>query len=172
MLDPAESMPTFVDGRQHEIAAGVTAGMAIDEIEDRLIAPAPLPEDQQAALWLYGWALEQHVDEVARRIGIDGLELRRRNIVRTGDEGPSGQLFEEIGLEECLEQAAAMAGYGADLPDDEEIGIAVGWWPSFPGASGAYVKLNADGSGVIVTGAQECGTGAVMAGAAVAVATR
>ena len=28
--------------------------------------------------------------------------------------------------------------------------------------SGAYVKLNADGSGVIVTGAQECGTGSVM----------
>lgn len=62
MLDPAESMPTLVDGLQQEIAAEVTAGMAIDEIEDRLIAPAPLPEDQQAALWLYGWALEQLAD--------------------------------------------------------------------------------------------------------------
>ena len=50
-----------------------------------------------------------------------------------------------------------------ELPEDEAIGVAIGWWPSFPGASGAYVKLNADGSGVIVTGAQECGTGAVMA---------
>src|SRR5262249_10126612 len=29
--------------------------------------------------------------------------------------------------------------------------------------SGAYVKLNPDGSGAIITGAQECGTGAVMA---------
>ena len=29
--------------------------------------------------------------------------------------------------------------------------------------SGAYVKLNGDGSGTIVTGAQECGTGSVMA---------
>ena len=28
--------------------------------------------------------------------------------------------------------------------------------------SGAYVKLNGDGSGTIITGAQECGTGAVM----------
>ena len=110
------------------------------------------------------WALEQHVDEVARRIGIDGLELRRRNIIDTGDVGPSGQTFEQIGMRECLDRAAEMSGYEtAELPDDEAIGIAVGWWPSFPGASGAYVKINADGSGVIVTGAQECGTGAVMA---------
>jgi hypothetical protein len=55
-------MLTLVDGLQHEIAAGVTAGMAIDEIEDRVIAPAPLSQDQQAALWLYGWALEQLAD--------------------------------------------------------------------------------------------------------------
>ena len=110
------------------------------------------------------WALEQHVDEVARRVGIDGLELRRRNVIETGDEGPSGQTFEQIGLRECLDRAAEMSCYeSADLPDDEAIGIAVGWWPSFPAASGAYVKINADGSGVIVTGAQECGTGAVMA---------
>ena len=110
------------------------------------------------------WALEQHVDEVARRIGIDGLELRRRNVIDTGDVGPSGQTFEQIGMRECLDRAAEMSGYEtAELPEDEAIGIAVGWWPSFPGASGAYVKINADGSGVIVTGAQECGTGAVMA---------
>jgi CO/xanthine dehydrogenase Mo-binding subunit len=109
------------------------------------------------------WALEQHIDEVASRIGMDGLELRRRNVIDTGDEGPSGQVYDKIGIRECLEHASEMSGYGAELPEDEAIGIAVGWWPSFPGASGAYVKLNADGSGVIVTGAQECGTGAVMA---------
>jgi CO/xanthine dehydrogenase Mo-binding subunit len=109
------------------------------------------------------WALEQHIDEVAARLGMDPLELRRHNVLREGDVGPSGQEFGEIGMAECLDRAAEMAGYGQDLPDDEAIGIAVGWWPSFPGSSGAYVKLNADGSGVIVTGAQECGTGAVMA---------
>ena len=109
------------------------------------------------------WALEQHIDEVARAVGLDGLELRRRNVLGTGDEGPSGQVYDVIGARDCLEQAAALAEYGKDLPEDEAIGIAIGWWPSFPAASGAYVKLNADGSGVIVTGAQECGTGAVMA---------
>src|SRR4029079_11341102 len=33
----------------------------------------------------------------------------------------------------------------------------------FPAKAGAYVKLNEDGTGTIVTGAQENGTGAVMA---------
>jgi len=56
-----------------------------------------------------------------------------------------------------------MARYGDELPEDEAIGIAVGWWLSVPSPAGAYVKINADGSGMIITGAQECGTGSVMA---------
>ena len=43
------------------------------------------------------------------------------------------------------------------------MGLAIGWWPSFGISSGAYIKLNGDGSGTIITGAQECGSGAVMA---------
>jgi CO/xanthine dehydrogenase Mo-binding subunit len=55
-----------------------------------------------------------------------------------------------------------MIGYGQELPENEAIGVACGWWPSFGVPSGAYVKLNGDGSGAIVTGAQENGSGAVM----------
>ena len=55
-----------------------------------------------------------------------------------------------------------MIGGGDDLPEGEAIGVACGWWPSFASPSGAFVKLNGDGSGTIITGAQECGTGAVM----------
>ena len=109
------------------------------------------------------WALEQHHDVVAERLGLDPVEFRRRNLVHEGDAGPTGQVFERIGALETLERAAAAIGWGRPLPDGEAIGIATGWWPSFPGASGAHVTINADGSGTIVTGAQECGTGAVMA---------
>ncbi len=109
------------------------------------------------------WALEQHMDSVAERLGIDPVELRRRTIVKQGDEGPTRQVFDSIGAAETLEKAVEMIGYGKQLPDDEAIGVASAWWPSFGIASGAYIKLNGDGSGTIVTGAQECGTGAVMA---------
>jgi CO/xanthine dehydrogenase Mo-binding subunit len=109
------------------------------------------------------WAVEQHHDVVAERVGLDPVEFRRRNLVREGDTGPTGQVFERIGALETLEGAAAKIGWGKPLPDGEAIGIATGWWPSFPGPSGAHLRINGDGSGTIVTGAQECGTGAVMA---------
>ncbi len=108
------------------------------------------------------WALESHTDEVAAAIGMDAVAFRLKNAVATGTEGPSGQVYDEIGLLDCIRAAAEGAGYGQDLPDDEAIGVAIGWWPSFSVPSGAYVKIDGDGSGQIITGAQECGTGAVM----------
>ena len=109
------------------------------------------------------WGLEQHMDEVAAELGIDPVELRRRTLIEEGAEGPTRQVFDEIGVKQTLERAVEMIGYDRQLPDDEAIGVAVGWWPSMPASSGAYVHLNGDGSGTIVTGAQENGSGAVMA---------
>ncbi len=109
------------------------------------------------------WALEQHMDEVARALDLDPVELRRRTLIEEGAEGPTRQVFDRIGMKQTLERAVEMIGYDRELPDDEAIGVAVGWWPSSAGASGAYIHLNGDGSGTIVTGAQENGSGAVMA---------
>jgi CO/xanthine dehydrogenase Mo-binding subunit len=108
------------------------------------------------------WALESHTDEVAKAVGLDPVAFRLLNAVDTGVEGPSGQVYGEIGVQQCIRAAAEGAGYGTALPDDEAIGVAIGWWPSFSVPSGAYVKIDGDGSGQIITGAQECGTGAVM----------
>ncbi len=108
------------------------------------------------------WALESHTDELARTIGMDPVAFRKKTSVDTGTTGVAGQVYDEIGLQECIDAAVAGIGADTDLPEDEAIGMAIGWWPSFPGASGAYVKIDSDGKGVIITGAQECGTGAVM----------
>jgi CO/xanthine dehydrogenase Mo-binding subunit len=109
------------------------------------------------------WALEQHMDALASALDLDPVELRRRTLIEEGAEGPTRQVFEKLGMKETLEKAVELIGYGKELPDDEAVGVACGWWPCFGAASGVYVKLNADGTGTIVTGAQENGTGAVMA---------
>jgi len=109
------------------------------------------------------WALEQHMDHLARELKMDPVALRRHTLVDEGDEGPTRQIFDRIGLQETLERAAARIGYGQELPPDEAIGFASGWWPCFAVPSGAYVKFNQDGTATIVTGAQENGSGSVMA---------
>jgi len=110
------------------------------------------------------WGLEQHMDEVARAIDLDPVELRRRSLITQGSEGPTKQVFDKVGVRDTLEAAVEMIGYdGADLPDDEAIGVATGWWPCMAAPAGAYVQMNGDGSATIVTGAQENGSGAVMA---------
>ncbi len=110
------------------------------------------------------WGLEQHMDEVARAIGMDPVELRRRTLIEEGAEGPTRQVFDKVGVRDTLETAVAMIGYDdADLPEDEAIGVATGWWPCVAGPAGAYIQLNGDGSATVVTGAQENGSGAVMA---------
>jgi CO/xanthine dehydrogenase Mo-binding subunit len=103
------------------------------------------------------------MDELAGELGIDPVELRRRTLIEEGAEGPTRQIFDEIGMKQTLERAVEMIGYDRELPEDEAIGVAVGWWPCMPAPSGAYIHLNGDGSGTIVTGAQENGSGAVMA---------
>ncbi len=109
------------------------------------------------------WALEQHMDHLARELGMDPVDLRRHTLVEEGAEGPTRQVFDRIGMKETLELAAERIGYGQVLPDDEAIGFASGWWPCFAVPSGAYVKFNPDGTATIITGAQENGSGSVMA---------
>ena len=77
------------------------------------------------------WAVEQHMDEVAAALDMDPVELRRRTLIDEGDESPTRQVFGPLGMKETLERAVELIGYGQELPDNEAIGVACGWWPSF-----------------------------------------
>jgi CO/xanthine dehydrogenase Mo-binding subunit len=48
------------------------------------------------------WAYESQMDEIAAGLGIDPLELRLRNVVRDGDEFATGQVMEDMHLDEML----------------------------------------------------------------------
>jgi CO/xanthine dehydrogenase Mo-binding subunit len=53
------------------------------------------------------FALESHLNRVAQELGIDPVELRRRNAVREGDVTPTGQtLRESVGAHAVLERTA------------------------------------------------------------------
>ena len=58
------------------------------------------------------FATECHMDRTAERLGLDPLELRRRNAVRIGDITPTGQvLTESVGAEEVLERTIARSRF-------------------------------------------------------------
>lgn len=109
------------------------------------------------------WAVEQHLDEVANALEMDPVEFRRRTLIKDGSVSATGQVFDHIGIRETLERAVELIGYGQELPDDEAIGVACGWWPCFSAKAGAFAQLTPDGNVVVITGAQENGSGAVMA---------
>jgi CO/xanthine dehydrogenase Mo-binding subunit len=108
------------------------------------------------------WAVEQHTDEVGRQAGLDGYEIRVRNLLQDGDEGPTGQRMKAVGARACLEKAATLIGFKDPPVLGEGIGLACAWWFSYPAASTVTLKVNTDGSATLVTGAQENGSGAVM----------
>lgn len=59
-------------------------------------------------------ARELMVDRVAAQLGMDPLELRRRNVIRDEDLPymmPSGMVYDQITVQATLEQAAEMVGY-------------------------------------------------------------
>ena len=114
------------------------------------------------------FAVESQMDIIADALGLDPLELRLKNIVREGDEGPTGQILEAVGLEECLRQAAAAIAWDDRRPGRwRGKGLACGWWTTTGGSSGVYVKINPDGTVALNTGAAEIGTGALTGAAQV-----
>ncbi len=57
------------------------------------------------------FAIEMHMERAARQLGIDPLELRRRNFLHAGDTLPTGQrLAEDPGLDRLLDDALGALG--------------------------------------------------------------
>src|SRR5881396_3808869 len=114
------------------------------------------------------FAVESQMDIIADALGFDPLDFRLKNIVRDGDEGPTGQVLTAVGLEECLRRAAAAIGWADRRPTaDRGKGLACGWWTTTGGSSGVYVKINPDGTVALNTGAAEIGTAALTGAAQV-----
>lgn len=107
------------------------------------------------------FAIETHMDFLAKKIGIDPLEIRRKNILRSGDMAYNGQIVKNCGLSECLEKTAERLKWSeGQVVDGKGKGLSCMWWCSgnFPGA--AEVTVNDDGSVQMCSALNEIGTGA------------
>jgi len=57
------------------------------------------------------WAYECETDEIARRLRMDPLELRLKNLLKEGDRFVTGESMISVGVGECLKQAANAIGW-------------------------------------------------------------
>ncbi|HSK29001.1 MAG TPA: molybdopterin cofactor-binding domain-containing protein, partial [Candidatus Limnocylindria bacterium] len=114
------------------------------------------------------WAYESEMDEIARRLGMDPLEIRLKNLLQENDLFITGEPMISVGVSECARQAASSIGWqhGTEqAPRSGSIvrgkGLAVAIKStSTPSTSAASVRLNADGSAILLTSSAEIGQGA------------
>ena len=114
------------------------------------------------------FAVESQMDDLADRLGMDRLELRRLNASKPGDVNPQGFVLTSFAMRECLDAAAEEIA--KDPPP-----IATGWKRGVGYAGmfhvgggariyrsdgcGAIVKLDDFGKVTLITGASEIGQG-------------
>ncbi|WP_394823266.1 xanthine dehydrogenase family protein molybdopterin-binding subunit [Pendulispora albinea] len=58
------------------------------------------------------WGIERHMDRLAEKLGMDPLDLRKKNLLKIGSSTVTGQIIKEsCGVEECIERAVQDSGY-------------------------------------------------------------
>jgi len=129
------------------------------------------------------WALERHMEKIARALGLDPLEFRLKNAIRPGEFQPFSTAWNEgrephpetihtVGLEQCVQQGKAAIAWDDKYGNPEwhlprgalrrGIGVAMlmqGTAIPYLDMGGASIKMNDDGSFNLLIGATDLGTG-------------
>ena len=111
------------------------------------------------------WAIENQMDVIAEKLGLDPLEVRRKNILKEGDRDVCGQIVRSIGVEKCLGKVQQWIEWDKKPRKEDGSwrrgkGITLGnkfTHAGFP--SSAVVKVNPDGSIEVRHSSHEIGMG-------------
>ena len=117
------------------------------------------------------WAYESEMDDIARRVGVDPLELRLKHLVKDGDVFVTGEKLVSVGVADCLKRTADALGWkgkeeqapvvsGNSLVRGKGLAVTIKSTTT-PTTSSASVRLNADGSAVLLTSSVDMGQGAL-----------
>ncbi len=111
---------------------------------------------------------EQQIEWICADLGLDPIEVRRKNGHYEGYEVPGQATIASCGLTECLDKIEAWVKSKGKLPENRAIGISAAgfmsggifnWFDSPYSFSSAVVTINYDGTVELNVGAQEIGQG-------------
>jgi CO/xanthine dehydrogenase Mo-binding subunit len=105
------------------------------------------------------FAIESHIDEVARAVGMDPVEFRRRNLIVEGDETAFGHQLHHVRAIETLNAAVEAAGYAQPKAPYVGRGVAIGERGTGAGEGTVEILLQPDGHAILGTPMFDQGTG-------------
>jgi CO/xanthine dehydrogenase Mo-binding subunit len=120
------------------------------------------------------WAYESHTDLMARELGLDPVEFRRRNLLRDGRPQATGTVMKDAAVEKVLGRLEALMDWKNPPRSTSKTlkkgrGIAIGFKACVsPTASLAMVTVNADGSCIVYCSTTDMGQGSDTAMAQIA----
>ena len=109
------------------------------------------------------FAIESHMDVIAQRLGLDALELRRKNLVGGGEELANGMPGLIMRPEQTVDAAIRASGYYDPKPPYVGRGISLSYKDQGEGVSSAAVTFRPDGTVLLHTSVFEQGTGSYTA---------
>jgi CO/xanthine dehydrogenase Mo-binding subunit len=104
-----------------------------------------------------GYAVESTMDEVARAIRMDPIDVRLKNAAREGTRAAYGPKFGPSGLVACLEAAKDHPHWTAPLGPNQGRGVASGFWFNIGGETTVSLSLNEDGTLTLLAGTPDIG---------------
>jgi CO/xanthine dehydrogenase Mo-binding subunit len=107
------------------------------------------------------WAVESQLNQAAAALGIDPVEIRRRNVPARGDAFIPNETPADGNWSEALDRAASALGWQEPIARDRGRGISLGLKSSSTAsASFAIVRMHFDGSVSVLSGTSDMGQGA------------
>jgi CO/xanthine dehydrogenase Mo-binding subunit len=92
------------------------------------------------------FANESQLDIVARKLGMDPAGFKRKNMLRDGDETPTGGHISHIRGKEALDNAVKLAGYDRPKPKNVGRGLSFSEWSPSGGEGNVFVTIEEDGT--------------------------
>jgi CO/xanthine dehydrogenase Mo-binding subunit len=159
-------------------------GGSIDSALNHLVGPYNIPNVELQGYRVYtnnlprgnvrapsaphpAFAIESHIDGLTKKLGLDPVEIRLKNGVQSGDAlSGGGAVLTSVGLKTTLRAAADYLERERGVREKNKgWGVACGQWSLHKietkggPTSSAWVKINEDGTVVLITGATENGGG-------------
>ena len=103
------------------------------------------------------YGVESVVDEIAKKLGIDPIELRLMNAAREGTKAAYGPKFGPVGLEETLNAVKKTEHWNTPLRKWQGRGVASGFWFNIGGETCVSLTVNEDGTISLVAGTPDIG---------------